>query len=580
MGLNEYLQYYRKQGFSTIPIPKGRKEATVEWKEFQNRLPTDAEMEQFFGNSNNNIAIITGKVSGNLTVIDCDSEQRFKELAPIIEQKQGIGDIYALTPVVKTGKGYHIYFRTKQLMKSQKFPRLDIKSEGGYVIAPPSLHPNGSRYQFLNQKLPRIKTINSLEDIGIDISQRLELPRNQPNWVTQTLQGVSEGQRNDTCLRLAGYFKNKLPQDITEQLLLDWNSKNKPPLPQREIISIVASAYTYTNADSINTYLNISSEIQEIASKRHNSVTTSSQDEGVAGRNWGVYAKQFDEIVSGAGGRIDKREVAVTIGLQVTSHTFRELLRRRKAEGKVRAYRGSHFLIEWINRDYEVTRLDKLSVVQMLDICLPLKIHEYASLPPRSVTGVAGMVSSGKTSFLLGVAELNVRTQPLPVYYWYNEMSEAKMIYRCEDFPLLIQAQQEGKFFPVMQTNFEFADVLQPDAINLIDYIDRDDDVFLIGSDIKKIYSKLNNGVVIFALQKKAHLDLGYGGNMSIKLSNLYIILDTKYQSGISMHGVAKIVKCKDWKNIDINPVSLQCEYHTGGRHGKLFLDGEWKRTK
>ena len=145
---------------------------------------------------------------------------------------------------------------------------------------------------------------------------------------------------------------------------------------------------------------------------------------------------------------------------------------------------------------------------------------------------------------------------------------------------MLLQAQKAGKFFPVKQGNFEFADVLQPDAISLIDYLDRNEVVYLIGGDIKKLYSVLNNGVVIFALQKKAHLDLGYGGNMSIKLSNLYITLDIKYQSGQSMHGIAKIVKSKDWRNIATNPNSLCCEYHTGGKHGKLFMDGEWKPKK
>jgi len=97
----------------------------------------------------------------------------------------------------------------------------------------------------MNQKLPKIKTINSLEDIGINISQRPEPPSTQPHWVTRALQGVSEGERNDTCLKLAGYFKNKHPQDITEQLLLDWNSKNKPPLPREEILTTIRSAYSY-----------------------------------------------------------------------------------------------------------------------------------------------------------------------------------------------------------------------------------------------------------------------------------------------------------------------------------------------
>lgn len=326
-----------------------------------------------------------------------------------------------------------------------------------------------------------------------------------------------------------------------------------------------------------NTYYNIPSKLRNLASKRDKNGTTSGQ---LQGKDWGFYAKRFDEVVSEAGGRWDKREVAETIGLQVTSDTFRKLLSRRKAEGKIRAYRGSHYLFEWINRDYTVTQLDKVKAEPMLDITLPLRIHEYASLPPRSVVGVAGETSSGKTGLLLEMAELNVFTQPLPVYYLYNEMSEAKMIYRCEDFPLLIKAWKDGKFFPVMQTNFEFADVLQPDAINLIDYIDRDEDIFMIGQDIKNLYTPLNSGIVAFALQKPHGRDLGYGGIMSVKLSNLYIALDKKYESDESMHGRAKIVKCKDWKKDGVNPTGRQCEYHSGGRHGKLFLDGEWKQSK
>ena len=155
-------------------------------------------------------------------------------------------------------------------------------------------------------------------------------------------------------------------------------------------------------------------------------------------------------------------------------------------------------------------------------------------------------------------------------------MSEEKLNYRCEDFPDLIEAYEKGKFIPAMQTNFEFADVLQPDAINLFEYIDRDDNLFLIGEDIKALYRNLNKGVVIFALQKKESMPTGYGGLMSKKLSNVYILLDEKYQSGQSMHGIAKITKAKDWANIGINPVGLKCAYHTGGKHGKLFQDGEW----
>jgi hypothetical protein len=164
----------------------------------------------------------------------------------------------------------------------------------------------------------------------------------------------------------------------------------------------------------------------------------------------------------------------------------------------------------------------------------------------------------------------------MPIYYWYNEMSEDRMINRCADFPMLYDAQKQGRFFPVKQDDFEFRDVLEPDAINLIDYLDRDNDMFLIGQDIKQLQSRLNTGILIFGLQKPADRLFGYGGLSSAKLSNLYIALDKKSQSETAMTGQAEIIKSKDW--VRYNPVGLKCLYHTGGQFGKLFLEGTWQR--
>jgi len=274
-------------------------------------------------------------------------------------------------------------------------------------------------------------------------------------------------------------------------------------------------------------YFNICSEAEnsfKSGQERDNFGTTSPA-------KWGEYAKKFDEVMCESPGPKDKRFIAETIGLKVTGDTFRKILHRRMTiEGKVRPYRRSPYLIEWINRDYRVTQLSSAEKQTFLDIKLPLNLHELAQIPPGSVVGVAGFVSSGKTSFLLETAELNALSQPMPVYYWYNEMSEAKMVIRCEDFLLLIDAQSQRRFFPVKQADFEFADVIEPDGINLIDYLDRDDELYLIGRDIKQLQARLNNGIVVFALQKQHEKKFGYGGLPSAKLSNLYITLDKVYR--------------------------------------------------
>ena len=336
------------------------------------------------------------------------------------------------------------------------------------------------------------------------------------------------------------------------------------------------SLETVTPNEYKNTNSNIS--IPRMPSNSFKSEQLAEQVGTTSPAKWGEFARKFDEIIrEGGSDWQDRREIAEQIGTSHKDRGYRSLLQRRRQEGKIRVHGRNPYLIQWINRDYEVTQLSSVEKQTFLDIKLPLNLHELAQIPPGSVVGVAGFVSSGKTSFLLETAELNALSQLMPVYYWYNEMSEAKMIIRCEDFPLLIDAQNQRRFFPVKQADFEFPDVIEPDGINLIDYLDRDDELYLIGRDIKQLQVRLNKGIAVFALQKQHNKKFGYGGLPSAKLSNLYITLDTKSQDAKAMRGKAQIIKAKDWA--ESNPVGMFCEYHTGGKHGKLFLDGEWKQS-
>lgn len=66
--------------------------------------------------------------------------------------------------------------------------------------------------------------------------------REGDGWIAEALRGVSEGGRNDTCARLAGYFfKKGLERDIVEAVLQEWNERNDPPMPAREVRQTVRS---------------------------------------------------------------------------------------------------------------------------------------------------------------------------------------------------------------------------------------------------------------------------------------------------------------------------------------------------
>ena len=154
MNLREYAQYYSdKQGWCCIPCLPRSKQAAISWKAYQERRPDEQELNDFFTGQDRNLAIITGDVSNRLLVIDFDDPALFCEWWLKRFRKAALA--------VTTGKGVHVYFR----LQDGEAPPIngkfqvngqnagDIRYNGGYVLAPPSLHPTGARYQWIDAPL-------------------------------------------------------------------------------------------------------------------------------------------------------------------------------------------------------------------------------------------------------------------------------------------------------------------------------------------------------------------------------------------------------------------------------------------
>jgi len=151
--LSEYQQEvlkaalsYHDQGWAVIPIKHRSKIAEIDWKRYQHERPSREQVEQWFGNGKDrNIGILTGQISGGLVVLVFNEEGDF--------EKFFMGDnILEKTPVVKTPRGYHVYLTTSERVESHIYGggRFEVKGEGTYVIAPPSLHPKEVHYYEVN----------------------------------------------------------------------------------------------------------------------------------------------------------------------------------------------------------------------------------------------------------------------------------------------------------------------------------------------------------------------------------------------------------------------------------------------
>ncbi len=145
----EWAEKYLNFGFSVIPLPSRMKAppALAGWKRFQHSRPTLDELKKWWSEKDRNIAILTGPISG-IVVVDIDNPAGEATM-----QTKG----FSRTPSVKTMNGRHYYFRHPEEFvpnvvwkKNHNWPfgGIDIRGRGGYVVAPPSIHPDGGLYEW------------------------------------------------------------------------------------------------------------------------------------------------------------------------------------------------------------------------------------------------------------------------------------------------------------------------------------------------------------------------------------------------------------------------------------------------
>ena len=157
-----------KDGSPYIPVVFRDKKPEIQWKEFQTRTPTDTERAKWFDNGDHNIALTTGH--HGLTVIDFDNMAVFQDWLRYGDTCFMAGLVQRKTYQVQTSKGRHVYVRLPEATKSRALIRpdgtrlgIDIKSRGGYVLIPPSIHPDGTQYRAITEGFPMY--VPALSDI-------------------------------------------------------------------------------------------------------------------------------------------------------------------------------------------------------------------------------------------------------------------------------------------------------------------------------------------------------------------------------------------------------------------------------
>lgn len=237
-------EYYLSLGWPVFPVSPD-KVPLVNWKKYQSELPTKQDLKNWFNDDfADGLAIVTGSIS-KLIVLDFEKGARIPKLP--------------LTASVATGGGgIHYYYSLPEGVKIRNSARplgkeflMDVRAEGGYVVAPPSKHRSGEKYKWK----VHVKKHKPIKLPGL-VKILLSNPENSKSNFETIMHGVQEGNRHDSAVRIAGLllkvFDRSQWPTIVWPLLRGFGLQCKPAMNENELKQIFTDIAKKESAKEIN----------------------------------------------------------------------------------------------------------------------------------------------------------------------------------------------------------------------------------------------------------------------------------------------------------------------------------------
>jgi hypothetical protein len=243
---------YAKLGLAVVPLkPKGKRPMFENWPEVAT-ADIGVVSRWWQQNPNANVGIATGQKS-RVFVLDVDVAKGGEESYEGLVAKHGR---FPDTWQQITGSGgFHLFFRYPNFRIGNAagiFPGIDIRGDGGQVVAPPSIHPDtGRQYEWDGLREIEQAPLAEAPAWLLDILQVRTSGGGRSAHLPVALE-IPEGTRHETMLALAGMMR-RLGLDPEEMIptMMAVNSRRcRPPEPDRNIRSVAESMTRYRPSDA------------------------------------------------------------------------------------------------------------------------------------------------------------------------------------------------------------------------------------------------------------------------------------------------------------------------------------------
>lgn len=245
---------YTRFHWSVIPMRTRDKRPLIKWLEYQQRPATENEINEWYLQwPTANVGIVTGAISG-LVVLDIDPRHGGEQ--SLAQWETAHGPLPISVEARTGGGGRHVYFKHPGGIVHNRVgivPGIDLRGDGGCVVAPPSIHGSGNAYTWVSGHEPGKLALAELPGwlLRLVRGDASNPGHSLGHWRQLLREGVAEGTRNNTIASLSGHLLwHGVDPDVVIELLLCWNRiRCSPPLGDDEVTHTVLSIFRLHQRD-------------------------------------------------------------------------------------------------------------------------------------------------------------------------------------------------------------------------------------------------------------------------------------------------------------------------------------------
>lgn len=251
---------YAELGLATVPVLPGDKRPAIPWRDIDGPDP-ERTVDYLNDHPEANVGIATGSPSSGLLVADVDAH------AGGVDGRESMRDFEThdgrLRPSVSVRTahdGVQIYYRCARSLvpRNATNPELgiDLRGEGGIVVAPPSVLSDGGTYRFVEGRSPDdlpiavadervMRLVELVSRRGASASRRGGAPAGP---------FVAPGGRNDALFRYGAHVRARggTEEDVALAVMGYNDRLCRPPLGEREVLSVISSVCSYERGEDLS----------------------------------------------------------------------------------------------------------------------------------------------------------------------------------------------------------------------------------------------------------------------------------------------------------------------------------------